>query len=124
MWRSFGSLTDPANRAAFVRTMRAVIEPGGQAVSATDRLYLAQEMPTLIVWGDQDKIIPVNHAYQTHEAIPHSRLEIIPGVGHFPHVEDPYRFVEILVDFLRTTAASSYRPEMRRGVLLRGANTS
>jgi hypothetical protein len=66
----------------------------------------------------------VNHAYQTHEAIPHSRLEILPGVGHFPHVEDPYRFVEILVDFLRTTEPSSYRPEMRRGVLLRGANTS
>jgi pimeloyl-ACP methyl ester carboxylesterase len=124
MWRSFGSLTDPANRAAFVRTMRAVIEPGGQAVSATDRLYLAEEMPTLIVWGDQDKIIPVNHAYQTHEAIPNSRLEIIPGVGHFPHVEEPYRFVEILVDFLRTTAPSSYRPEMRRSVLLRGAHTS
>jgi pimeloyl-ACP methyl ester carboxylesterase len=124
MWRSFGSLTDPANRAAFVRTMRAVIEPGGQAVSATDRLYLAQEMPTLIVWGDQDKIIPVNHAHQTHEAIPNSRLEIISGVGHFPHVEEPYRFVEILVDFLRTTEPSSYRPEMRRSVLLRGANSS
>jgi hypothetical protein len=66
----------------------------------------------------------VNHAYQTHEAIPNSRLEIIPGVGHFPHVEEPYRFVEILVDFLRTTEPSSYRPEMRRSVLLRGANTS
>ena len=79
-------------------------------------------MPTLIVWGDQSKIIPVDHApYQTHEAIPNSRLEIIPGVGHFPHVEEPYRFVEILVDFHRTTKPSSYRPEMRRSVLLRGA---
>src|SRR5215469_11634345 len=114
MWRSFGSLTDPANRQAFVRTMRAVIEPGGQAVSAMDRLYLAEEMPTLIVWGERDKIIPVSHAYQTHEAMPHSRLEIVSGVGHFPHVEDPFRFVEILVDFLHTTAPSSYRPEMRR----------
>ena len=124
MWRSFGSLTDPANRAAFVRTMRAVIEPGGQAVSATDRLYLAREMPTLIVWGDRDKVIPVGHAYQAHEAMPHSRLEIVPGVGHFPHVEDPFRFVEILVDFVRTTEPSGYRPEMRRSVLLRGASTS
>lgn len=124
MWRSFGSLTDPANRAAFVRTMRAVIEPGGQAVSASDRLYLAQEMPTLIVWGDKDKIIPVSHAYQTHEVMPQSRLEILPGVGHFPHVEDPFRFVEILVDFLRTTEPSTYRPEMRRTALLRRAGTS
>jgi pimeloyl-ACP methyl ester carboxylesterase len=123
MWRSFGSLTDPANRAAFVRTMRAVIEPGGQAVSASDRLYLAQEMPTLIVWGDRDKIIPVSHAHKTHEAMPNSRLEILEGVGHFPHVEDPVRFVEILVDFLRTTEPSNYRPEMRTA-LLRHASTS
>jgi pimeloyl-ACP methyl ester carboxylesterase len=124
MWRSFGSLTDPAKRAAFVRTMRAVIEPGGQAVSATDRLYLAEEMPTLIVWGDQDRIIPVSHAYQAHEALPQSRLEILPGVGHFPHVEDPFRFVEIVVDFIRTTQPSSYRPGMLRTELLRRANTS
>jgi pimeloyl-ACP methyl ester carboxylesterase len=121
MWRSFSSLTDPANRAAFVRTMRAVIEPAGQAISAMDRLYLAEHMPTLIVWGDRDKIIPVSHAYQAHEAIPNSRLEIVEGVGHFPHVEDPYRFVEILVDFLRTTEPSDFRPEMRRKELLKRA---
>ena len=119
MWRSFGSLTDPANRAAFVRTMRAVIDPGGQAVSAMDRLYLAEAMPTLIVWGDRDKIIPVSHAYHAHEAMPRSRLEIMEGVGHFPHVEDPFRFVEILVDFLRTTQPSNFSPEVRRTELLR-----
>lgn len=123
-WRAFASLTYPANRAAFVRTMRAVIDPGGQAVSAMDRLYLAEAMPTLIVWGDKDKIIPVSHAYQAHEALPNSRLEILPGVGHYPHVEDPFRFVEILVDFLRTTEPSSYRPEMRLTELLRRATTS
>jgi pimeloyl-ACP methyl ester carboxylesterase len=123
MWRSFGSLTDPANRAAFVRTMRAVIEPGGQAVSAMDRLYLAEKMPTLIVWGEKDRIIPLSHAHQAHEAIPLSRLEILPGVGHFPHVEDPFRFVEILVDFLRTTEPSNFSPEVRRE-LLRRATTA
>ena len=110
MWRSFASLTDPANRAAFVRTMRAVIEPGGQAVSAMDRLYLAQSMPTLIVWGDRDKIIPVSHAYQAHEAMPQSRLEIMGGVGHFPHVEEPFQFVEILLDFLHSTEPSNFSP--------------
>jgi pimeloyl-ACP methyl ester carboxylesterase len=124
MWRSFASLTDPANRAAFVRTMRAVIDPGGQAVSAIDRLYLAEQMPTLIVWGDRDKIIPVSHAYQAHEAIPNSRLEIMKGVGHFPHVEEPYRFVEILVDFLCTTEPSDFRPEGRRKELLKRATTA
>ncbi len=121
MWRAYRSLTEHENRQAFVRTMRAVIDPGGQSVSATSRLYLAAHMPTLIVWGDQDKIIPVAHAYQAHEAIPNSRLEIMPGVGHFPHVEEPVRFVEILRDFIRTTRAASFTPAERRELLRAGS---
>jgi pimeloyl-ACP methyl ester carboxylesterase len=121
MWRSFSSLTDPANRQAFVRTMHAVIDPGGQSVSAMDRLYLAANMPTLIVWGDKDKIIPLTHAYKAHEAIPKSRLEIMEGVGHYPHVEDPFRFVEILENFLKTTRPSGFTPENLRDQLRRGA---
>jgi pimeloyl-ACP methyl ester carboxylesterase len=60
-------------------------------VSAADRLYLAAEVPTLIIWGDKDRIIPVEQGRATHEAIPGSRLEIFEGVGHFPHREDPDR---------------------------------
>ena len=124
MWRSFASLADPANRAAFVRTMRAVIDPGGQSVSATDRLYLAQTMPTLIVWGERDKIIPLSHAYQAHEAMPQSRLEIMNGVGHFPHAEEPFGFVEILTDFLRTTEPCRFSPEAWRHELLKRARSA
>jgi pimeloyl-ACP methyl ester carboxylesterase len=101
--------------------MRAVIDPGGQSVSARDRLYLAAHMPTLIVWGDQDRIIPLDHAYDAHEAIPNSRLEVLRGVGHFPHVEDPVRFVEILRDFLRTTEPSAATADQLRELLRRGA---
>jgi pimeloyl-ACP methyl ester carboxylesterase len=107
MWRSYASLTESDNRHAFVRTIRAVIDPGGQSVSALDRLYLAARVPTLIVWGDHDRIIPLVQAYQAHEAIPDSRLEVLHGVGHFPQVEDPIRFVEILADFLHTTEPST-----------------
>ena len=123
VWRSFASLTDASNRGAFVRTMRAVVEPGGQAVSAMDRLYLVGGMPTLIVWGDKDKIIPLSHGQQAHEAIPNSRLEVMNGVGHFPHVEEPFRFVEVLLDFLQTTEPNKVRPEERRNQLLRGARS-
>jgi pimeloyl-ACP methyl ester carboxylesterase len=123
IWRAYRSLTEHENRRAFVRTMRAVIDPGGQSVSAMSRLYLAAHMPTLIVWGEQDRIIPVTHAYQAHEAILNSRLEIMKGVGHFPHVEEPVQFVEILRDFLRTTDPSSFTHEERRE-LLRGAPTT
>lgn len=103
MWRSYSSLAGAENRKAFVRTMRGVIEPGGQTVSALDRLYLAGNLPTLIVWGDEDGIIPIEHAHNAHEAIPGSRLEILEGVGHFPHAEAPEEFVAVLQEFLAAT---------------------
>jgi pimeloyl-ACP methyl ester carboxylesterase len=103
MWRAYASLADAENRQAFVRTLRSVVDLGGQVVSANDRLYLAAAVPTLIVWGDHDDIIPVAHAHDAHAAIPGSRLEIFEGVRHFPHSEDPERFVEVLVDFMATT---------------------
>lgn len=103
MWRAYSSLAGAENRKAFVRTMRGVIEPGGQTVSALDRLYLAGNLPTLIVWGDRDGIIPVEHAHAAHEAIAGSRLEILDGVGHFPHAEAPERFIEVMRDFMATT---------------------
>jgi len=117
MWRAYASLTEAANRRAFVRTMRSVIDPGGQTVSAMDRLYLASHLPTLIIWGERDEIIPVSHAYAAHEAIPGSRLEVIEGVGHFPHVEQPLRFVRILTDFMATTEPSSFTPDELRELL-------
>jgi pimeloyl-ACP methyl ester carboxylesterase len=73
-------------------------------VSAHDRLYLASTMPTLIVWGDRDRIIPVAQAYSAHDAMPDSRLEIFEGAGHFPHAERPDRFADVLHDFMASTA--------------------
>jgi pimeloyl-ACP methyl ester carboxylesterase len=103
IWRSYSSLADADTRRAFFRTLRAVIDLGGQAVTATDRLYLASQVPTLIVWGAQDPLIPVSHAVDAHEAMPGSRLEIFDGVGHYPHCENPDRFVRELVDFMTST---------------------
>jgi pimeloyl-ACP methyl ester carboxylesterase len=105
MWRTYGSLAETPNRQAFIRTLRAVIDPGGQVVSAMDRLYLAAAMPTLIVWGDRDDIIPVSHGHAAHEAIPGSRLEVFEGVSHFPHVERPAEFVRVLTGFLASAGA-------------------
>ena len=120
IWRSYRSLTDADGRRAFLRTMRSVIEPGGQSVNAVDRLYLAEQTPTLIVWGGKDRIIPLSHAFQALEAMPNSRLEVLPGVGHFPQAEEPARFVEVLRDFLGTTEPSKFTPRERRERLRRG----
>jgi pimeloyl-ACP methyl ester carboxylesterase len=117
MWRAYASLADPENRRAFTRTLRGVVDPGGQSVTAMDRLYLAARMPTLIIWGDRDNIIPISHALAAHEAIPGSRLEVIEGAGHFPHAEEPVRFVEIVSEFILTTEPSRITVEERRKIM-------
>ncbi|MEP7112646.1 MAG: alpha/beta fold hydrolase [Ilumatobacteraceae bacterium] len=117
MWRAYASLAGAENRKAFVRTIRGVIEPGGQTVSALDRLYLAAHVPTLIVWGDRDPIIPVSHARVAHEAIPGSRLAILEGVGHFPHVEATEQFLEVLTGFLESTEPGTADPGRLHDVL-------
>ncbi len=103
VWRGLGTLGDADTRRAFLHTMRTVVDVGGQRASAVDRLYLAAQMPTLIVWGDNDRIIPVTHAETAHAAIDGSRLDVFPGAGHFPYLDDPARFVSVLLDFIRTT---------------------
>lgn len=118
MWHAYASLTGVGNRHAFVRTLRSVVDPGGQSVSATDRLYLTSALPTMIVWGDEDPIIPVEHALSAHKLMPGSRLEIIKGTGHFPHVERPKEFVKVVLDFLSTTAAGAADPADYRSLLL------
>lgn len=103
VWRGFVSLGDADTRRAFLDTVRGVIDVGGQRVSASDRLYLAEELPILIVWGERDPLIPAAHGQVAHERLPGSRLEIFPGAGHFPHRDDPRRFVNLLSDFVATT---------------------
>jgi len=103
VWRSYCSLADADTRRAFFRTLHAVIDLGGQSVSATDRLYLTSQVPSLIVWGADDRLIPVSHAVAAHEAMPGSRLEIFDDAGHYPHCDNPERFIEVLVDFIETT---------------------
>ncbi|HSQ64309.1 MAG TPA: alpha/beta fold hydrolase [Polyangiaceae bacterium] len=102
-WRSFVSLEQPDTRRAFLHTVRSIIDLGGQLVSATDKLYLAKELPTLIVWGERDPLIPVRHGVHSHELMPGSRLEVFPDAGHYPYLDDPERFATILLDFIRTT---------------------
>lgn len=116
-WRSYSALAERDARRAFFRTLQSVIDPGGQSVSATDRLYLASRVPTLILWGRDDGLIPVSHAIAAHEAIPGSRLEVFEGVGHFPHCEAPERFVDVLLDFIDATEPAAISPEVRRELL-------
>jgi pimeloyl-ACP methyl ester carboxylesterase len=80
-----------------------VIGIGGQKVSAVDRLYLAEAVPVLILWGARDRLVPAHHAEHAHHEIPGSRLEVFEDAGHLPQIEEPTRFVEVLERFLQET---------------------
>lgn len=102
-WTAYASLSDRLTRKAFLRTLRSVVDYRGQAVSAFNRLHLTSGLPTLLIWGEQDRIIPVAHGEAAHAALPGSRLVIVPGVGHFPHVEAALPVADTLDDFIATT---------------------
>ena len=103
MWHAYSSLSDAQTRRAFLRTLRSVVDYRGQAVSALNKLHVAEGLPTVLIWGDQDRIIPVAHAYAAHDVVAGSRLEVLEGVGHFPHVEAPIAVADILETFIAST---------------------
>jgi pimeloyl-ACP methyl ester carboxylesterase len=101
--RALAPLENQDARAAFLHTLRSVIDVHGQRVSATDRLYLLASMPTLIVWGERDHTIPLEHGRAAHEAIPHSRFATLPAAAHFPHLEDADGLSALLREFIADT---------------------
>ena len=124
IFRSWSALADDDTRRAFFSTLRAVIDAGGQTVCARDRLYLAGLVPTLIVWGAADGLIPVDHGAAAHDAIPDSRLVVFERTGHYPHCEAPARIVDTLLDFVDGTEPAGL-PEARwRELLIARAGTT
>jgi pimeloyl-ACP methyl ester carboxylesterase len=118
--RMFDALPDAVSQRAFVRTLRAVVDWRGQHVTMLDRCYLARAIPTLIVWGTRDAVLPYAHAEAAQAAMPASRLETFEGAGHFPHHFDPARFLEVLRDFLDATAPARHRSGEWRRLLCHG----
>jgi pimeloyl-ACP methyl ester carboxylesterase len=104
--RIFRGLVEPDARAAFFASARGVIEPSGQRGSFIEMQYLAEHLPTLLVWSDRDTVIPVTHAHDTHAHLPTSRLVVLSGGGHEPHRRDARRFADEVADFVQTTSPS------------------
>ncbi|MGI5472635.1 alpha/beta fold hydrolase [Streptomyces sp. CA-132043] len=120
LMRLVDALPDAASRSAFVHTLRAVVDWRGQVVTMLDRCYLAEGMPTLLLWGARDGVIPVRHAHRAHAAMPGSRLEVFDGAGHFPFTADPARFLATVEHFLATTRPADWSPERWRELLRAG----
>jgi len=114
------ALPDARSRAAFIRTLRAVVDWQGQVVTMLDRCYLARGLPTLLVWGARDSVLPVGHGRRAHAAMPGSRLEVFDEAGHFPFHTDPRRFVALVEEFCATTEAAHWSVDEWRALLRAG----
>ncbi|WP_346621198.1 alpha/beta fold hydrolase [Blastococcus montanus] len=110
-------LRDAEARRAFLRTLRGVVDSRGQAVTALDRLYLADAIPMLVVWGDRDPIVPSVHAETVATLVPSARVEIFAGAGHWPHLDQPERFCEVLLDFIAGTEPAAHDLDSWRALL-------
>ena len=111
------ALKDVEARRAFLRTLRGVVDARGQAVSALDRLYLADSVPMLVVWGGRDPIVPARHAESVRAAVPSARVEVFEDAGHWPHLDQPERFCDVLLDFVATTEPAAHDLDSWRRLL-------
>ncbi len=68
------------------------------------RELASMEVPTLIIWGRRDPVIPVAHAYAARELIPHAQVRIIEASGHMPQLDHPEEFNRLVLDFLAATS--------------------
>ena len=118
--RALRPLENKDAREAFLQTLRSVIDTRGQRVSATDRLYLLETMPTLIVWGERDHTIPLEHGRRAHLAIPGSRLRTLPAAAHFPNLEDPEGLARELLEFIATSQPAALEATADWGAVLAG----
>jgi pimeloyl-ACP methyl ester carboxylesterase len=118
--RLFEAFPDRTARSAFIRTLRSTVDRHGQVITMLDRCYLAEGIPTLLIWGARDAFIPVAHGEVLHRAMPGSRLEIFPLAGHFPHRADPQQFVRVVRAFLDETPPAAYDAAQWRRLLRRG----
>jgi pimeloyl-ACP methyl ester carboxylesterase len=118
MARGHASLNDAETRDAFIQAMRASLDLTGQRVQGNDRLYLATQLPLLIVWGARDRIIPLEHGRRAHALVPGSRFEVFERAGHFLYVDEPDRFVALLQEWMTGTVPGVADEEQFRDLVL------
>ena len=57
-------------------------------------------VPTLVLWGDRDTVLPYAHLASVQASVPHARVEPLPGLGHMPQLEQPERVARLIDEFL------------------------
>jgi pimeloyl-ACP methyl ester carboxylesterase len=118
----YSLMCDSGGREAVRRVASTVIDWRGQIVRMTDRAYLTALLPVCVIWGRDDDVVPVRHAAVVEAHAPGARVHIFDGCGHFPHRDQPDRFVRVLNRFVDTTDAAPYHRGRWRALMRRGAD--
>ncbi len=91
----------PGTARAFSRSVRDVINAWGQHRHFLDRARDVPSLPPIaLLWGESDTLIPIAHGVNAASLLEGVTLTRFPGVGHFPHRQEPARYVETLQAFL------------------------
>lgn len=88
-------------------TARALGTPAGVRPGWRRTLLRAARVapvPTLVVWGEEDEVLPVEQLAAARRALPHARTHLFPGTGHMPQIERAAEFAALLEEFWRSTA--------------------
>lgn len=117
----------PGTGRAFNRTVSGAIDLFGQYMHTWDRIHEVSRLPPLMLhWGTHDRVIPFSHGLRARERLEGAELRVYPGVGHFPHLDQPAQFSEAVSHFFDARVERG-RPVLRqvpatlerRGVIVR-----
>lgn len=100
IWKNF----DRATRRAVLALYRAT-DIEAQIAQLPMLRQLAAEWPALVIFGEDDKFMPAGLAQRNKEAYIRAEVELIPGVGHWPHLQSPDTVSALLLPFLRRQLA-------------------
>ncbi len=82
-------------------TIHSILQNTRDSHERLDDRISALRLPTLIVWGEQDQMIPLEIGRHIHELVPGSKLEVIPNCGHLPNLEKPAELIRCVLDFAK-----------------------
>lgn len=103
--------SDPGTRDALLQTIRQCIPSNADELVAR---FKSITIPTLLLWGRHDRVIPLKVAELLHEAIPSSVLEVLEECGHVPQEEQPHKTIASISQFIERPAPVEAQKSMSR----------
>jgi pimeloyl-ACP methyl ester carboxylesterase len=98
--RAGRALGTEEGQAAFFASLRGVIAPSGQRTASEEMRAFAEQVPMLLIWSEDDPVIPLAHAKAHAQRSTYSRLVIFPSRGHEPHRRNAERFAAEVAEFI------------------------